>query len=589
MPADHPTLKTARTVADILEAVARFVWWERHPGEDCPDKAIPSETALLEWLEEWWREERPITGSGRSTAEVCREASTCLKAVLGGAGDDACDRPDPAIPTLPGEAVLGGAGDDTWVWRAFRGRVAQPPLGVYRAVSIESDDGTVVISHLSVSARIVEWSAGESGWETWAFDGWVDLCSVHERWCAMPKKDRPRHPLAPLMSLWLDRAETIRAETRADRIIPQGLIRARPSVIGIVRDETRIPGFTGRVDESGSGTQLILPGFDPAPSSLVPVTPLLLADAAGLGNLKPGRGARQDKRILLFSLLAMPRDQRRPGGRYELRRTLRQVVHEWLYPPENPDKKVGRENPSSWKPSRYGENLRRALNAVSVAGVLLPDGSEWRPAIVRQVPNMADLESELIIELRLPDESDRGPLVSMPWLVAEGTVSDPRLDAVLSLAYLWDDSKRRAGGSRVYAEVPEVLRDERERLLDADGTVITGPDPDLPEWRWRLSKGRKRSVPSDQPATAWSDSRAVPTGKMARHPNADRVPVLSPEDRRRMFYGPPGDKPGPTLARERKRADTVLEEWTADGRIVIEATAAGWRLLEPRPERERSG
>lgn len=553
---DHPTLKTATTTAEIIEAATRFEWWERHPDEDCPDKAIPSEADLIEWLEEC-----PTDEVRRD--EVRRETSPCLK------------------------AVLGGADDDTWVWRAYNFQ----DLGVFRLVSLESDDGSVDLSHLSDSTRIINWSAGDRGWEICAFDSWVDLCSVHERWCAMPAKDRSRHPLVPLMSLWRDRTETIRAETRADRIIPQGLTPARPSVISIVRDETEIPGFTGRVDESGSGTQLLLPGFDPAPSSLVPVTPLLLANAAGLGDLKPGRGARMDKRILLFSLLAMPLNQRRPGGRYELRRTLKQLVHEWLYPPSNPDEAVGRGNRSSWSPKKHGEKLRRALNAVSVAGVILPDGAEWRPAIVRQLPNMGDLESELIMELRLPEGSDRGPMVSMPWLVSEGTISDPRFDGVLSIGYLWDEAKRQSGGTRVYATVPEVKRDKRGCLVDAEGKVITGPDPDPPSWRSKGKDGekRKRKVPADQPATAWSDSRAIRTGGTEPHPNKDRVPVLSPDDRRRLLHAPSGDKPGTTLARERADADSVLRVWQKAGRVVIEETSGGWRILEPRPKGEAEG
>ena len=60
--------------------------------------------------------------------------------------------------------------------------------------------------------------------------------------------------------------------------------------------------------------------------------PLLrLADAAGIGALQKGRGARMDKRLLFFSLLSMPLAEHYPGGRYNHSRPLRWWV-ERLYP-----------------------------------------------------------------------------------------------------------------------------------------------------------------------------------------------------------------------------------------------------------------
>ena len=57
---------------------------------------------------------------------------------------------------------------------------------------------------------------------------------------------------------------------------------------------------------------------------------LRLVDAAGFGALKPGRGARLDKRFLLFTLAVTPLTHRRPGGVYRRRgryRVARRPAH----------------------------------------------------------------------------------------------------------------------------------------------------------------------------------------------------------------------------------------------------------------------
>ena len=69
---DHPTLTTARTVAEILAGAARFEWWDRHRA-DCSDAQIPTVADLSAWLAQC------PDGAGR-------EATARLEAVYAGKG-----------------------------------------------------------------------------------------------------------------------------------------------------------------------------------------------------------------------------------------------------------------------------------------------------------------------------------------------------------------------------------------------------------------------------------------------------------------------------------------------------------------------
>ena len=109
----------------------------------------------------------------------------------------------------------------------------------------------------------------------------------------------------------------------------------------------------------------------------LPIAPLLLAKAAGFHGLQPGRGARLDKRILIFSLLEMPLSQRRPGGHYELRRPLR-FWRDSLWPTRN--------GKSSYRPIKHKQALRNALTAINLAEIIMPGRwqldpgrSPWNP------------------------------------------------------------------------------------------------------------------------------------------------------------------------------------------------------------------
>ncbi len=207
-----------------------------------------------------------------------------------------------------------------------------------------------------------------------------------------------RGPLAPLVRAWWKRPQHMEADTHPDAILPAGTLQHAPSSatyrsleVGV--DRTREPeqfelaylGRPGKVFPETVQLDLL-----PAEHADVPVTPLLLADAAGFSELQQGRGARLDKRIFLYALAAMPMSARCPGGRYTWEPTLEQIRN--LLWPKSP-----RTGKSSWKPSKHWRALYQALDAVNLAKVELPnrDGL-WLPVRTWRQPDPRNLDSRFL-------------------------------------------------------------------------------------------------------------------------------------------------------------------------------------------------
>ena len=299
-------------------------------------------------------------------------------------------------------------------------------------------------------------------------------------------------------------------------------------------------------------------------SDLPPITPLILASAAGFGALRLGRGARLDKRLLIYSLLFMPLDQRRPGGRYEWRPTLEELV-QLLW------------TKATWRPNKHAKALEQAFDAVTMAKIRLPDGRTWRPVVARGMPNPKDFSSRAVIQIEVPELSDRGPSLNFAGLVADGRLSDPAFDMWLALAYLWDDAKARNGGFRIYATRPKARRNPQGYLVDATDNLILGHPKNPFIHAHRLSW-----KPGNAPQRDWRHPKAVLCGE-ERHPRADRVPVFHPEARRRLAYGIKEQPDRANRSHERANADKLLRRLESANRVVIEAEGKAWRILEARP------
>lgn len=297
--------------------------------------------------------------------------------------------------------------------------------------------------------------------------------------------------------------------------------------------------------------------------------PLLrLADAAGVGALQKGRGARMDKRLLFFSLLSMPLADRHPGGRYDHTRPLR-----WW---------VQRLYPNRYRPSEAEGQIRAGMRALVDATVQLPSGGEWIPVVPRQYPDFRNLDSLLRLEIALPEDCDHG--AALPWrpLIAAGVKSDPAFDLVVGLAYLWDRAKAKNGGYRVYATRPKARRNADGYLLDVEGNIITA----RAATPLRKREGTLAWPPGNMPVSDWRHPAAVIEG-VERHPRADLVPPLTRERRRRLVFVSTNTPADALRRKQRQRADAAITAYEKEGGVVVERLPGGsWRLLQPAPKTE---
>ena len=107
-------------------------------------------------------------------------------------------------------------------------------------------------------------------------------------------------------------------------------------------------------------------------------------------------------------------------------------------------------------------------------------------------------------------------------------MSAPAWRSTIRLAYVWDAAKARNGGARIYASRPRFDRGPDGVLLGADRRPL---------------RDRRGALVSN-----WRDPRAVPLGAnghpvgpnnppaFERNPAADRVPLLGPDDLRRLAF-----------------------------------------------------
>ena len=356
-----------------------------------------------------------------------------------------------------------------------------------------------------------------------------------------------------------------RGALRSTGIMPAGLFAVAPQT-----------AFVSVRDRAGDASQTVQAGAveDALPllacldkHQTAPV--LRLVAAAGISALTPGRGARIDKRIMIYALLSMPLAARTPGVTWPYKRPLSWWIDR-LYPGE------------TWRPSRHGERFCAGLRALVWASVRQPDGSDWLPVAPRQLPNVFDRDSPVQLDIKLPPDSAHGALVSWPRLIKAGTLSDPAFDLVIGLAYLWDQAKAANGGRRIYATRPRARRNADGHVLDRTGAVVTSR-PGAPFTR----RGRLTWPAGLAPVRDWRHPAAIIEG-VERHPQANRVPALTREARRRLAFPvvPAVHGARSCASNQRAAADRLIETHAEAGHVVIERLPDGsWRLLEPAPDR----
>ena len=212
----------------------------------------------------------------------------------------------------------------------------------------------------------------------------------------------------------------------------------------------------------------------------------------------------------------------------------------------------------------------------------------WNIISVDSLPTM-DIRPDdpLTFTVRMPDgmNTTNGALIGIEPLRIYGAQSAPKFRAWVRLAYLWDKAKIRNGGKRIYATIPEVLRDSDRHITDAQGQkILTGELYRKNGWKFRQG---------NLPQTAWYHPLAIRTGKLIRNPQADNVPVLSDSDMVKLFYDHK-ERRGVAFRSALLEARKHAKEMHEDGTVALECdqinektSVKGWRILEPHPRVER--
>ena len=247
------------------------------------------------------------------------------------------------------------------------------------------------------------------------------LEQVHIMWTRLSEKERPVHPLGPIVSAWQKRVSPMsRDSRRTGRILPGQL--------AMVDSGHPKAGYLWASAAHSPDGQQVLPGFGPTAPSQTPALPLSLFDlGAGRGISPGGHGAPLPLRIFIESILAVPVANRR--GVVELKMTMRELG-ERLYPAKR-----------SPRPSELRPRLMDAADILGSQHARIPwynpemkKGGFWQVVQVINVP--ANMDDDLIIRVELPPGAGVGPQVS-DNLGLWGLRSAPAYRALLNLAYQW--------------------------------------------------------------------------------------------------------------------------------------------------------
>ena len=343
----EPTLSTAKTAAEILEAVSRFAWYEAHQNKDCPPDFTPTAATLAAWLPEF-----------PEAAHL--EAGERLAALYGLSDGGGCR------------------------WRLGRTATLKPRG---------------------------EWSLTLLAWERPSPDrpGWGSmgkLEEVHSVWVALPAKVRRKHPLAPLVAAWQERPRGVTPDVMKHPhggILPASLAGGAVRVQVSARFDEELPELPGPgVAADGAGW---LAGFEPGPGPLAKLPALDFLHAGGLEAFQRGHGAPWPLRIAYETLIDVPAAARNGGIarlEYPLRGDGNATLQAMLYPEGrlNLSRDWGRflaalkvvdrfsvpadGGMSAWLPIRV-RSFPVRTGGVLRLDVSLPPGSDKGPRILRRV------------------------------------------------------------------------------------------------------------------------------------------------------------------------------------------------------------
>ncbi len=285
----------------------------------------------------------------------------------------------------------------------------------------------------------------------------VPLSEIHARWID-EGEERGRHPFTPIVRAWINRPRKVRAEARADPILPAISVREHPA-----RTSGRL-AFGGVWQESDGLPDGQLP-LIPAPTG--PRVPLLeVADWRGGPIMARGRGAPLDLRLLVGACIMTPHGAR--GAQYRLAVTVREL-RDFLFP-------------HGWRRGRDWPRIRKALRRAH--GFEIPGRFEWEGGrtVCGWIPfrlaggagEGAALGDTVLIDVELPPGSASGPPIDRGELARLGVESAPRFRAYIAAqSVAWLPGKTRVphpggGPPRLWtgdrSKYPVLTAANRDRL-----------------------------------------------------------------------------------------------------------------------------
>ena len=346
-----PTFNSACTTAEILEDVARALWAKHHDGESCSPE-IPTET------------------------ELCTVGSTIFESE---------GRSMAWLVLYPGVEM-----EQTSEPRLFL-------VGTAAAMVIDAKGVLTVQEAQNKGRPVIQVKGGLLGVRLVG----SDIETAHADWLALPKDQRPKHPLVPVVQAWFQRPTPVNRNARTDRMIPVRLGMAEPTHPRAGKLLT--PALHAAPDGQG-----MLPGFGEHINIPTPALPLAPYDL-GIGPDVEGRwrGAPLALRLWIEAVLLVPLDAWRLDSPVVMQVTLRELLGR-LYPGRRPS------------PAEYWPRLMAAVKTLESPEARIPWGdTATGKGGLRRVVNVSKiprgpwaLDDDVRIVVDLPPGAEDGPIVS---------------------------------------------------------------------------------------------------------------------------------------------------------------------------------
>ncbi len=223
-------------------------------------------------------------------------------------------------------------------------------------------------------------------------------------------------------------AEGVRAVTRGDPILPA--LRVTSVLEPRAREAGRL-AFGGLVEGREGLTETQLPLFDLGQEG-PRVAMLELADARGGPIMARGRGAPLDLRLFVGACVMTPLTARE--AQEPLVTTVREL-RDFCFP-------------NGWRRGRDWPALRSTLVRLrdyAIPWVVGTTAGGWWPVALRFAPGRdAQLDDQVILDVRIPPGSGNGPVIARPDLVQLGVTSGPRFRAYVAVySVAWRPGRTR--------------------------------------------------------------------------------------------------------------------------------------------------